>query len=168
MNESWRPLHIASSSGNITWRAVQQVSQSRRIISRWPSWWISKSCPGLKQGGFGLDCSNLSSQRSPINWASPILSHTHSQGADLKFKFNPRNKTRSSSSIDYVQLKAKKQKIRGFFLHRHHLQVWRKPSSKPCKRHKRLILYWQHTSNCPTLNWPIETCRFPLKGSCIR
>ena len=115
MNESWRPLHIASSSGDIIWKAAHEVSQSWRIISRWHSWWISKSYPRLKQGGFGLDCSNLSNQKSPINWARPILSQMHSQGADPKFKLNPRNKTRSNSSIDYVQLKAKKQKIQDFF-----------------------------------------------------
>ena len=59
-----------------------------------------------------------------------ILSQMHSQGADPKFKLNPRNKTRSSSRTDYVQLKAKNQKIRDFFLQRHCLRVWRKLSSR--------------------------------------
>ena len=47
-----------------------------------------------------------------------------------KLKLNPRNKTRSSSNTDYIQLKAKKQKIQDFFLQQRRLWVWRKLSSR--------------------------------------
>ena len=158
MKESWWPLRIASSSGNIIWKAAQEVSQWWLIISRWLSWWISKSCPGLKPSGFGLDCFNLSCWRSAINRARLILSETHFQGADPKFKFNPRNKTTSSSSMENNQLKAKMWKNQGVFLQQHHQRVWRELRSNWYMRHNRQILYWRNISIYPKLSWSTEVC----------
>ena len=61
---------------------------------RWPSWWISTSCYGLRKDGFIFDYSNQPSQKLFTNRARQMSSSMHSHGACHQCsKTNSRNDT---------------------------------------------------------------------------